>query len=92
VLQIAVAVAWIVEVSVDVAVTVDVGVTVMVLVEVLVDVGAATVVVLLVTPMQEQADEYRTVPEQAEAYVGTLDGMPVCCRITRVLSAERGRA
>lgn len=41
----------------EVAVTVVVGVTVMVLIEVLMEVGAATVVVLLVTPMQEQADE-----------------------------------
>lgn len=32
------------------------------------------VVVALVTPAQEQADEYRTVPEQAEAYVGTFVG------------------
>lgn len=42
--------------SVDVAVTVVFGVTVMVLVEVLIVVGATTVVVLLVTPMQEHAE------------------------------------
>ena len=45
----------------------DVAVAVIVIVTVFVVVGAATVVVVCVTPIHEQADEYRTVPEQAEA-------------------------
>lgn len=44
-------------------------VTVVVVVEVTVK-GAATVVVIWVTPMQEQALEYQTLPEQADAYEG----------------------
>lgn len=44
-----------------------VGVVVIVLVKVLVVKGATTVVVVLLTPIQEQADEYRAVPEHAEA-------------------------
>ena len=35
------------------------------------------VVVLAVTPIQEHALEYRTEPEQAEAYVGILEGVSV---------------
>ena len=30
-----------------------------------------------VAPAQEQAEEYRTVPEQADAYVGVFDGVYV---------------
>jgi hypothetical protein len=48
-------------------------------------VGAATVTIDCVTPMHEQAEEYRTVPEQAEAYFGTLLGAMVCWRAARML-------
>lgn len=38
------------------------------------------VVVVAVTPMHEQADEYLMAPEQAEAYAGILNGATVCWR------------
>jgi hypothetical protein len=61
------------EVKALVAMTIDVGmeVIVTVMVEVVVD---CVVLVLLVTPLQEHAETYRDVPEQAEAYVGTAVG------------------
>jgi len=37
-------------------------------------VDGASVLVFIDTPSQEQADEYRAVPEQAEAYAGTALG------------------
>lgn len=46
------------------------GVIVTVDVEVTVEVDAGRVVVLAVIPTREHADEYRTVLEQTEAYVG----------------------
>lgn len=57
---------------VDSAVAVVVGVTICVDVEVTVTVDWGSVVVAPGPTAQEQADEYLTVPEQAEAYVGTL--------------------
>lgn len=56
------------------AVTVDVGVTWLYDVAVTMTVCWGKVVVFPVTPAQLQADEYRTVPEQADAYEGTLLG------------------
>lgn len=63
------------KISVAIAVAVMRGV--MVEVVVLTTVDAVKVVVDPVTPAHEQADEYRTVPEQAEAYVGTFVCEPV---------------
>lgn len=44
--------------------------------------GAATVVVLWLTPTQEQALEYLTLPEQADAYVGIEVGYAVTGLLT----------
>ena len=46
--------------------------------------GVAAVIVVAVTPMHEQALEYRTAPEQADAYVGIWDGTTVTWRFARV--------
>ena len=45
--------------------------------------GVATVVVDTVTPTQEQALEYRTEPEQGDAYAGMFDGTTVVWRGAR---------
>ena len=54
-----------------------------------VTVGVGAVVVMAVTPMQEQADEYLTFPEQAEAYVGIANGATVTWRARIMASASR---
>ena len=57
-------------------------------VTVVVVVGVATVVVDFVTATQEQALEYRTAPEQGEAYAGILDGVTVAWRGAIIASRE----
>lgn len=49
---------------------------------VVVVVGALTVVVVWVAPIQEQALEYRTLPEHADAYAGMEVGVAVTWRGT----------
>ena len=63
----AVAVATTVVVDELVAETITLAVLVIVTVAVTVVLGAATVMVVGLTPMQEQALEYRTAPEHGEA-------------------------
>lgn len=66
---------------------VRVGICVTVMVVKLVD--AVSVFVLAVTPKHEHALEYRTVPEQGEAYEGTAVFVRVIARACRSSSSRR---
>jgi hypothetical protein len=65
----------------------EVAVAVAVVVIVVVVNGVAAVTVVGVTAMHEQALEYRTLPEQADAYAGMLAGETVAWRTTSFLNA-----
>jgi hypothetical protein len=69
-------------VAVEVVVELTIALTVMV-VE-----GAAAVIVVPETPMQEQALAYFTAPEQADAYVGTKLGTTVTWRFNGGITVE----